>query len=410
MKKENEIKTVVPTLRFPEFTNMGNWKIEILSNISSSIFDGIHQTPKYVNDGIPFYSVENIVSNKKNKYISEEDYLLYSSTNKVGKGDILISRIGTIGKSVVVNWDYRFYIYVTLAAIRKTDKFNSYFLSFFFQSEFYQKEILSKSLLNAVPCKINMEELRKTRILLPETREQQKIADCLSSLDDLIEATAQKVETLKEHKKGLMQRLFSAEGKNVPDLRFLEFQGAEEWKESSLDEYFDFKQGFQCPVEEQYDKQEHGMVRFIRIIDLTQPSTPYRYINDPGNQYYINKENLFMVRYGDPGLVGIGYEGIIANNLFQLIPKKKINPYFFYFLFSKEKTRIKGLSSSTSLSAINFTSLKALKIVVSQNTDEQQKIADSLSSIDELIEVISRKVEILKEHKKGLMQQLFPKI
>lgn len=205
-----------------------------------------------------------------------------------------------------------------------------------------------------------------------------------------------------------MQRLFPAEGKNLPDLRFSEFQGAEEWKESSLDEYFDFKQGFQCPIEEQYDKQEHGMVRFIRIIDLTQPSTPYRYINDPGNQYHINKENLFMVRYGDPGLVGIGYEGIIANNLFQLIPKKKINPYFFYFLFSKEKTRIKGLSSSTSLSAINFTSLKALKIVVPHNIDEQQKIADCFSSIDELIEVISRKVEILKEHKKGLMQQLFP--
>lgn len=55
MEKGNEIKTVVPALRFPEFTNMGNWKIEILSNISSNIFDGIHQTPKYVNEGIPFY-------------------------------------------------------------------------------------------------------------------------------------------------------------------------------------------------------------------------------------------------------------------------------------------------------------------------------------------------------------------
>lgn len=153
MEKGNEIKTVVPALRFPEFTNMGNWKIEILSNISSNIFDGIHQTPKYVNEGIPFYSVENIVSNKNNKYISEKDYLLYSSTNKVEKGDILISRIGTIGKSVVVNWDCRFYIYVTLAAVKKTNKFDSYFLSSFFQSEFYQKEILSRSLLNAVPCK-----------------------------------------------------------------------------------------------------------------------------------------------------------------------------------------------------------------------------------------------------------------
>lgn len=272
------------------------------------------------------------------------------------------------------------------------------------------KEELIKRASGSTFKEISKNEIINITSYSPKKQEQQKIADCLSSLDDLIEATAQKVDALKEHKKGLMQRLFPAEGKNVPDLRFPEFQGAKEWKECSLDEYFDFKQGFQCPIEEQYDKQELGMVRFIRIIDLTQPSTPYRYINDPGNQYYINRENLFMVRYGDPGLVGIGYEGIIANNLFQLIPKKKINPYFFYFLFSKEKTRIKGLSSSTSLSAINFTSLKALKIVVSQNTDEQQKIANCLFSLDELIEATSRKVEILKEHKKGLMQQLFPKI
>ena len=69
----------------------------------------------------------------------------------------------------------------------------------------------------------------------PTIEEQQKIADCLSSLDELIEATTQKVKALKEHKKGLMQRLFPAEGKNVPDLRFPEFQGqATEWQSTLL--------------------------------------------------------------------------------------------------------------------------------------------------------------------------------
>ena len=391
MKKEDEIKTVVPALRFPEFRGMNEWEENKLNSLCD-IINGKCNAQDHVEGGkYPLFD-RSATMKYSNDYLYDCEAIIIP-----GEGVKFVPKY-YIGK---FNLHQRAYALKDFSC-------NGRFL--FYSMEYYSGLLAIKAVKSTV-LSLRLPILQNFLLYIPNNNtEQQKIADCLSSIDDLIEATAQKVEVLKEHKKGLMQRLFPAEGKNVPDLRFLEFQGAEEWKESSLDEYFDFKQGFQCPVEEQYDKQEHGMVRFIRIIDLTQPSTPYRYINDPGNQYYINKENLFMVRYGDPGLVGIGYEGIIANNLFQLIPKKKINPYFFYFLFSKEKTRIKGLSSSTSLSAINFTSLKAFKIVVSQNTDEQQKIADCLSSIDELIEVISRKVEILKEHKKGLMQQLFPKI
>ena len=398
MEKGNEIKTIVPALRFSEFITGKHWYISKIKDIYQITRGQVLAVSliKEIKDDIYIYPVYSSQTKNGGLVGYYKDYLYENAitwtTDGANAGD--------------VNYrDGKFYCTNVCGVLLNQKGFSNKCMAEIINSvtRNYVSYVGNPKLMNGVMGDIIIS-------VPPTIEEQQKIADCLSSLDELIEVTAQKVDALKEHKKGLMQRLFPAEGKNVPDLRFLEFQGAEEWKESSLDEYFDFKQGFQCPVEEQYDKQEHGMVRFIRIIDLTQPSTPYRYINDPGNQYYINKENLFMVRYGDPGLVGIGYEGIIANNLFQLIPKKKINPYFFYFLFSKEKTRIKGLSSSTSLSAINFTSLKAFKIVVSQNTDEQQKIADCFSSIDELIEVISRKVEILKEHKKGLMQQLFPKI
>lgn len=199
----------VPVIRFPEFQDAGEWKEKLLEQISSSIFDGTHQTPKYVERGIPFFSVENVVSGVKNKFISKEDYIIATSKNKPQKGDVLITRIGSIGKSVVVNWEYEFSVYVTLAVIKKSAQFNSYYLHSFFQTNLYQTEIQNKSLLNAVPCKINMEALRKTRVLLPpDMNEQQKIADCLSSLDDLITALTQKLEAFKTHKKGLMQQLF----------------------------------------------------------------------------------------------------------------------------------------------------------------------------------------------------------
>jgi type I restriction enzyme S subunit len=201
----------VPKYRFKEFENDGEWVEKTLNEITPLIFDGTHQTPKYTENGIPFFSVENLISGKKNKFISKEDYIIATNKNKPEKFDILITRIGNIGFPKVIDWDYEFSIYVTLAVIKKSKEFNSYYLHSFIQSDFYQKEIKSKSLLNATPCKINMDELRKTKILLPpdkEHKEQQKIASCLSSLDALITAQGEKIEQLKLHKKGLMQGLF----------------------------------------------------------------------------------------------------------------------------------------------------------------------------------------------------------
>jgi len=201
----------VPKLRFKEFEDSGEWKEKYLNEISPAIFDGTHQTPSYTEKGVPFYSVENIKSGIKNKFISREDYLLSISKNKPEKGDIIITRIGDIGTSKVIDWNYEFSIYVTLAIVKKSTIFNSYYLHSFFQSSRYQKEILSKSLLNAVPCKINMDELRRTKILIPPDKgkkEQLKISEIFSSVDDLINSQSQKIETLKLHKKGLLQGLF----------------------------------------------------------------------------------------------------------------------------------------------------------------------------------------------------------
>ena len=201
----------VPKYRFKEFEKEEEWQEFVLSEITEAIFDGTHQTPSYTESGIPFFSVENIVSGNKNKFISKEDYEIATNKNKPEKGDVLLTRIGKIGFSAIVDWEYKFSIYVTLACIKQSKHFNSYYLHSYFQSSIYQKEIFSKSLLNAVPMKINMEELRKTKVLLPpdkEKIEQQKIASCLSSLDALITAQAEKIEHLKLHKKGLMQGLF----------------------------------------------------------------------------------------------------------------------------------------------------------------------------------------------------------
>ncbi len=197
-----------PHRRFPEFQNAGEWRRERLQEVTDSVFDGTHQTPAYTAEGVPFYSVENLISGNVNKFISRSDYILATKKNKPTKGDILLTRIGKIGYSRVVTWDHDFSVYVTLAVIKQSKLFNSHYMSCFIQSEFYQSELRRKSLPDAVPPKINLDNLRSTTVLLPNGDEQRKLADCFTALDHLIIAETQKAEALKRHKRGLMQQLF----------------------------------------------------------------------------------------------------------------------------------------------------------------------------------------------------------
>lgn len=247
---------------------------------------------------------------------------------------------------------------------------------------------------------------RLTIPLPPSPAEQQKIASCLSAMDDLIAAQAEKVEVLKEKKMGLMQQLFPQNGETTPRLRFPEFTG--EWEEKNINDCFEFKQGVQCPVDLQALQKKDGYIRFIRIIDLTQSSEPPRYIADPGLAHHICKEDLFMVRYGSPGLVGYGYEGVIANNLFRLLPKFDMCTKFFKDILTALHKNIAALCGIGALPAINFSTLGLLRISLPPTIAEQQKIADCLSALDDQIAAETEKLTALKDYKKGLMQQLFP--
>lgn len=407
MNKENN--KIVPNLRFPEFQDKDEWIEDTLDQISPSIFDGTHQTPKYTENGIPFFSVENIVSGNKNKFISKEDYITATVKNKPEKGDILITRIGNIGFSAIVNWDYEFSIYVTLAVIKKSDKFDSYYLHSYFQSEQYQSEIRTKSLLNAMPCKINMNELRRTKVLLPPTKpEQLKIADCLSSLDELISAHSQKLDALKTHKKGLIQQLFPAEGETMPKLRFKEFEKNGEWVESAIGiKCNSFSGGTPTSNKAEYYGRE---IPFIRSGEIDKSITEL-FLTSEG----LNNSSAKLVEIGDvlvalyganSGEVALAKIKGAINQAILCLKSEECNPFIYHYLSFKKSwiisKYIQGGQGNLSGDIIKSIKLKFPKPV------EQEKIASCLSSLDEQITAQARKIEALKEHKKGLMQQLFP--
>lgn len=188
------------------------WEKKRLNKIAN-IYDGTHQTPKYIEEGIPFYSVENITSNNfsDTKFVSKEDYIENNKKRKIEKNDILMTRIGTIGKTKLIDWEVVADFYVSLALIKLKEENYPIYINQFIKSNFFQKELDRRILKVAFPQKINLTEIGECLIKLPILEEQEKIANFLSDIDNKIELLENKLELLKNEKKGMMQKLLVGE-------------------------------------------------------------------------------------------------------------------------------------------------------------------------------------------------------
>ena len=198
----------VPEIRFSGFT--GDWEQRKLGELVG-IYDGVHQTPDYQDSGIMFLSVENIATLKSEKYISEEaferNYKVYPE-----KGDILMTRIGDVGTTNVVETTEKVAFYVSLALL-KPNGINSYFLSNAMKTNAFQKGLRERTLVTAIPQKINKDEIGKIDIFITKNdEEQKKIGAYFSNLDHLITLHQRKCDELKELKKYMLQNMFPQKG------------------------------------------------------------------------------------------------------------------------------------------------------------------------------------------------------
>ena len=231
--------------------------------------------------------------------------------------------------------------------------------------------------------------------LYPTKPEQQKIAECLSSVDELMAAQARKLDALKTHKKGLMQQLFPREGETQPRLRFPEFQNAGEWEEDKLGSVCELYQ----PVT-------------LTASDLTMTSEYLVYgangiIGSHDEYNHEESEIAVTCRGATCGEVTTTKpKSWITGNAMVVKPRtKKLRKDFIFHYFKNHglKSVISG-SAQPQITRAGFAPL----LVFFPSPEEQERIADSLSSVDDLIAAQTQKLEALKTHKKGLMQQLFP--
>lgn len=412
MEKGNEIKTVVPALRFPEFQGMNGWEEKKLEEIGNFIGGGTPNTAiqEYWDGGIPWYTpteIKNGDLKSSNRTITEKG-LKNSSAKLLPQGAILITTRATIGDVAISKKEC-----TTNQGFQSLVVNDSESNLFWFYWIIRHKEELIKRASGSTFKEISKNEIINITSYSPKKQEQQKIAACLSSLDELIEATAQKVKALKEHKKGLMQRLFPAEGKNVPDLRFPEFQGMNGWEKKQVKDFGEVITG-NTPSKKE-EKYWNGDFVWITAQDFKG-----KYINDSilkltkfgkDKARVIPKNSVLVTCIASIGLNAINKVECSTNQQINAICcNQEYNYEYMYYLVTYNTKNLKQLAGQTAVPIITKKSFEEFEVYAIENYDEQQKIANCLFSLDELIEATSRKVEILKEHKKGLMQQLFPKI
>lgn len=421
-------KTAVPELRFPEFQRTGEWRIERLEKFFSE-----RQESGYPN--LPLLSLtdkEGIIpqeeSNRKN-------------TSSADKGKYLRVCVGDIAYNTMRMWEGRS-AFVNIEGIispaytvcKPESNVDGLFFSYYFktQSLIQQFHRYSQGLVKDT---LNLKFSAFSRILtaLPtEIAEQQKIAECLSSLDELIAAWSAKLEALKAHKRGLMQALFPAEGETEPKLRFPEFQSAGKWVEESFESLYDFK-GTNSLSREKLN-YKYGSVKnihygdihtkFATLFDITKEKVPF--VNDSvpidkikEENYCIEGDIIFADASEDLNDIGKCIEVVNLNGerllsgLHTQFARQKVRKLVLgfaghLFMSGAIRAQIQNEAQGTKVLGISAGRLSKIKVCYPVDEIEQQKIADCLSSLDDLLAAQAQHLEALKRHKKGLMQGLFP--
>lgn len=435
MSKNNENK-LVPKLRFPEFAKDEEWVFNKLGNVYSFI-----TTNSYSRDDLNYKNgeVKNIhygdihtkfstlfdITKENVPFINESIPLdKFKQENYCKERDIIFADasedLKDVGKSIeLVNLNNEKLLsgLHTLHARQIDNEIVLGFGGYLFLNENIRKQIQRES-QGAKVLGISAIRLSNINIFYSKnSKEQQKIAACLSSLDDVITAESKKLEVLKEHKKGLLQNLFPQEGETVPKLRFKEFEDSGEWVERTLGEVSDNVMYGMNSAAIMFDG-ENKYIRITDIDDNTRLFSPNPLTSPDGqldDKYFVNVGDILFARTG--ASVGKSYlhqkeNGKIYFAGFLIrFTIKNANPYFIYLQTLTEKYQkwVSKTSLRSGQPGINAEEFKSYPILIS-SLPEQQRIASCLSSLDNLINAQSQKIETLKLHKKGLLQGLFPDI
>lgn len=248
----------------------------------------------------------------------------------------------------------------------------------------------------------------KLKVLIPKLPEQQKIADCLSSIDDLISVEEKKLSLLNDYKKAWMQKLFPIEGRNVPEWRFPEFRASGEWENTTIGKIADYENG----KAHENNIINNGKYIVVNSKFISTEGEIIKYTNEANLLAY--KGDILMVLSDVPNGRALSKCYLVdKDNLYTVnqrvcrITPKKINSILFFYTINRNKYFL-AFDDGVKQTNLRKNDVLHCSVVIPKDSNEQKKIADFLSGIDELLCRQIDKIEALKKHKKALMQGLFP--
>ena len=407
-------KTLAPRLRFPDFRDAGEWEVKRLGEIGEIITGTTPSTKmtKYYENGVyPWVTPTDI---DEGKDIIETKTKLSEEGLAVGRfvpqHSLLVTCIASIGKNAIIRVDGS--CNQQINAITNLSNTDVDFL-------YYLIEGNNHVLLNAAGqggmAILNKNDFSNLRFTFPLFPEQQKIADGLSSLDELIELEARQYEALRQHKKGLMQQLFPREGETTPRLRFPEFRDAGEWEVKRLGEVVEITGGG-TPSKKNQDFWSGNIpwvsssdisVDSVKDIQITRFITPEA-IKKSATKL-VPKNSILLVSRVGVGKLAVTRQKICTSQDFTNLTPRKYDALFLAYYLKSISHVFESFNQGMAIQGFTKEDVESLELALPNlESGEQQKIADCLSSLDELIELEARQCEALKQHKKGLMQQLFP--
>jgi len=386
-----------PQLRFEGFTD--DWEERKLKDIAQF-------NPKTVlPDEFEYVDLESVVGTEMISHRTESKDQAPSRAQRLAqKGDVFYQTVRPYQmNNYLYDLPYDNYVFSTGYAQMRPN-IDSYFLLNSVQNKQFVQHVLDRSTGTSYPA-INSSDLSNIEIHVPsKLSEQQKIGAFFQSIDDTIALHQRKLDLLKEQKKGYLQKMFPKNGAKVPELRFAGF--ADDWEERKLGDVFS----------ERSERSSEGELISVTINSgVVKASELDRKDNSSNDKSNYKKVEVGDIAYNSmrmwQGASGYSsYDGILSPAYTVIIPKEGTDSKFFAYDFKRHdmiqtfKRNSQGLTSDTW--NLKFPTLKSVKVMV-PCMEEQTKISNFFERLDTTITLHQRKLDLLKEQKKGFLQKMF---
>ncbi|MFD0943024.1 restriction endonuclease subunit S [Savagea faecisuis] len=405
----------VPKLRFKGFE--GEWEDHQLKKILSLLKDGTHGTHKDVSEGPYLLSAKNIVNgeikiSENDRKISNEEYNSIYKSYTLKQGDVLLSVVGTIGRTAIVH-DESFIAFQRSVAILRGEKVTSKYLLYLVQSESFQHQLKVKQVVSAQPG-IYLGDLGKIKVKIPCIEEQKRIGIFFEKLDQKIQLQQEKIDLLQKQKKGFLQKMFPKAGETQPELRFEGFTG--EWMKKSMDEIAPLRGGYAFKSKE-FQRSGIPIVRISNILSNGEVGGDFVYYKEQQSDqnYILPHSSVVLAMSGaTTGKVAV-INNLTEQKVYQnqrvgyFVPTTKVNYDFVtilvetnLFINQLKKVLVAGAQPNVSTKEVNNFKFRVPKV-----KEEQIKIGLFFKAMDNKISSQEQKLYFLQQQKVGFLQQMF---